>query len=192
MEEITQNAVHELTFTSVNTYDPTRAVELDIIVTDPNGHQCQVPGFWGGGSVWRARYASPVEGAHAYVTRCSDETDTGLLGQSGAFEVIAFEGEKPLYRHGKLRVSADKTHLEHADGTPFFWLGDTWWMGFTKRLHWPEEFALLTHDRIQKGFTLVQIIAGLYPDMPPFDERGANEEGARSVSGVLTARYAVR
>ncbi|HEV2273222.1 MAG TPA: DUF4038 domain-containing protein, partial [Acidobacteriaceae bacterium] len=28
-----------------------------------------------------------------------------------------------------------------------------------------------------KGFTVVQIVAGLYPDMEPYDERGANEAG---------------
>ncbi len=50
-------------------------------------------------------------------------------------------------------------------------------MGFTDRLHWPDEFQLLTEDRVQKGFTLVQIVAGLYPDMAPFDPRGKNEGG---------------
>jgi hypothetical protein len=50
-------------------------------------------------------------------------------------------------------------------------------MGFTGRLHWLDEFELLTTDRVQKGFTLVQIVAGLYPDMPPFDSRGKNEGG---------------
>ena len=36
---------------------------------------------------------------------------------------------------------------------------------------------MLTADRLKKGFTAVQIVAGLYPDMPPFDPRGANEAG---------------
>ncbi len=177
MARIAQNRVHELTFTSTNSADPTQAVELDLIVTDPNEHQCQVPAFWGGGAIWRARYASPVVGTYTYKTRCSDAADTGLHNQTGTFEVIAYEGDNPLYRHGKLRVSPNTKHLEHVDGIPFFWLGDTWWLGFTKRLHWPEEFDILTKDRVQKGFTLIQIIAGLYPDMPPFDERGANEAG---------------
>ena len=38
-------------------------------------------------------------------------------------------------------------------------------------------FSALTADRVSKGFTVVQIIAGLYPDMPAFDPRGANEAG---------------
>jgi hypothetical protein len=50
-------------------------------------------------------------------------------------------------------------------------------MGFSRRLRWPGDFRALTADRVAKGFTVVQIIAGLYPDMPPFDERGANEAG---------------
>ena len=64
------------------------------------------------------------------------------------------------------------------ENDPFFWLGDTWWMGLTKRLRWPEDFEALTNDRVQKGFTVVQIVAGLYPDMPSFDERGFNEAGS--------------
>ena len=76
-----------------------------------------------------------------------------------------------------LQVAADKRYFQYADGTPFFWLGDTWWMGFCKRLNWPDGFQTLAADRIRKGFTMVQIVAGLYPDMEPFDDRGANEAG---------------
>ena len=49
--------------------------------------------------------------------------------------------------------------------------------GFTKRLAWPEDFQRLTSDRTSKGFSVVQIVAGLYPDMPWGDERGWNEAG---------------
>jgi hypothetical protein len=68
-------------------------------------------------------------------------------------------------------VADDLRHFAYADGSPFFWLGDTWWMGLTKRLTWPEDFQQLTADRRAKGFTVIQIVAGLYPDMPAFDER---------------------
>ena len=67
--------------------------------------------------------------------------------------------------------------MRHRDGTPFFWLADTWWMGLTTRLAYPEDFETLAEDRRRKGFTVVQIVAGLYPDMLPFDERGKNEGG---------------
>jgi hypothetical protein len=74
-------------------------------------------------------------------------------------------------------VGASRRFLEHRDGTPFFWLGDTWWMGLTRRLPWPHDFRRLIADRVAKGFSVIQIVAGLYPDMPAFDERGANEAG---------------
>jgi hypothetical protein len=44
-------------------------------------------------------------------------------------------------------------------------------------LSWPDDFQRLTADRVKKGFSVIQIVAGLYPDMPPFDPRGANEAG---------------
>jgi hypothetical protein len=100
-----------------------------------------------------------------------------LHGVAGVVRVEPYRGDNPLFRHGPIRVAADRRHFEHADGTPFFWLGDTWWMGLCRRLHWPEEFRRLTADRKVKGFNVVQIVAGLYPDMPPFDPRGAGEAG---------------
>ncbi len=59
----------------------------------------------------------------------------------------------------------------------FCWLADTWWMGLCDRLAWPEDFQRLTADRREKGFNVIQIVAGLYPDMPAFDQRGRNEAG---------------
>jgi hypothetical protein len=92
-------------------------------------------------------------------------------------EVSPYAGDNRLFKHGPLRIDNARRHFEHADGTPFFWLGDTWWMGLCSRLRWPDDFQTLTADRLQKGFTAIQIIAGLYPDMPAFDPRGANEAG---------------
>jgi hypothetical protein len=92
-------------------------------------------------------------------------------------KIVPYCEDNPLFQHGPIRVAADRRHFEHADGTPFFWLGDTWWMGLCHRLHWPDEFQRLAADRKAKGFNVVQLVAGLYPDMPPFDPRGANEAG---------------
>jgi hypothetical protein len=100
-----------------------------------------------------------------------------LHGRTGTLEVVPYNGQNPLYLHGPVRVAADRRHFEHADATPFFWLGDTWWMGLCKRLRWPQDFQLLLADRVKKGFNVIQIVAGLYPDMPQFDPRGANEAG---------------
>src|SRR5205807_3468676 len=120
---------------------------------------------------------SPVTGVHRFRTECSDPNDSGLHHVGGRVDVVPYHGRNPLYVHGPLRVADSQRYLEHADHTPFFWLGDTWWMGLCKRLQWPDEFHTLAVDRKRKGFNVVQIVAGLYPDMPAFDERGANEAG---------------
>jgi Protein of unknown function (DUF4038)/Domain of unknown function (DUF5060) len=157
--------------------DPFNQVEVDAVVTTPTGAEEKVPAFWGGGSTWRVRYAPPAPGIYKIRSVCSDASNADLHNQAMTLDVHPYDGDNPHYKHGVFRIRADKRHFEHADGTPFFWLGDTWWMGLCKRLPWPDGFETLTADRVQKGFSIVQIVAGLYPDMPPFDERGANEAG---------------
>ena len=150
---------------------------VDAIITCPDGEERTVPAFWAGGSTWTVRWASTRTGTHHWRTACSDEGDGGLHGRGGTVEVSAYSGGNPLLERGPLQVAASGRHLEHGDGTPFFWLGDTWWMGLCERLNWPGDFQMLARDRVEKGFSLIQIVAGLYPDMAAFDERGRNETG---------------
>jgi len=157
--------------------DPFNQIEVDALVTMPSGAEERVPAFWAGDATWRVRYTPPAPGQYKIRSICTDSANRDLHGQISSLDVQPYEGTNPHYKHGVLKISPDGRHFEHADGTPFFWLGDTWWMGFSKRLSWPDGFETLTADRIRKGFTIVQIVAGLYPDMEPFDERGANEAG---------------
>jgi len=176
-ERSEQNCVAEWSFSSKKEYaDPFGEVEVSAVFDDPDGEEKTVPLFWASGSLWRVRYASDRLGEHRFQTVCSDESNEGLHGQEGSLEVVPYSGHNPLLKHGPLRISNDRRYLEHADGKPFFWLGDTWWMSLCKRLSW-EGFKMLTKDRVKKGFTVIQIVSGLYPDMPPFDPRGANEAG---------------
>ena len=170
--------ITEWIFISAKSYkDPFNDIELDAIVRDARGNEQRIPAYWAGGQEWRVRYAAEAAGRYTYETVCSDPSNSDLHGRRGALDVVPYEGANPLLRHGPLRVAPDRRHLEHSDGTPFFWLADTWWMGLCKRLRWPADFERLTADRVNKGFTVVQIVAGLYPDMPSFDPRGANEAG---------------
>jgi hypothetical protein len=166
----------ELTFVSHKTYaDPFNEIELDVEFKDPQGQIFKVPAFWAGGNTWRVRYVPAVAGKHSYQLSCSDRSNASLHGQAGELEVKVVPAN-PLLRH--LRVSDDHRHLERADGSPFFWLGDTWWLGLCARKGWGlPEFTTLARDRVEKGFTIIQIVAGLYPDLPPFDPRGYNEAG---------------
>jgi len=171
-------AASEFIFESGKTYqDPFNEIELDVVFRDAGGRQQRVPAFWAGGQEWRVRYTADAAGRYPFETICSDNSNPDLHGRTGVLEVAPYEGANPLLRHGAPHVSQNRRYLEHADGTPFFWLGDTWWMGLSKRLRWPSDFEKLAADRVSKGFTVVQIVAGLYPDMPQFDARGANEAG---------------
>ena len=174
----------EFSFTSGKTYTyPFTEVDLDVIFEGPGGRHVQVPAFWTGGQQWRVRFSAPEAGVWKWQTSCNDTANSDLHGRKGTLDVAAYVGAHPLYRHGPIRIAADRRHFEHEDGTPFFWLGDTWWMGLCSRMSWPEDFERLTADRVRKGFTVVQIVAGLYPDMPQFDPRGANEAGYPWESG---------
>ncbi|MDO8686103.1 MAG: DUF4038 domain-containing protein [Clostridiales bacterium] len=175
---VMQNSMLEWSYTSGKKYkDPYNQVELSVLITDPDGIQSEIPAFWAGDQIWRIRYASSKIGRHHFRTLCTDMHNSDLHGREGAIEVTSYEGNNSLLKHGPLHMSDNRRYLKHADGTPFFWLGDTWWMGLTSRLRWPEDFQLLTADRVKKGFSVIQIVAGLYPDMEPFDKRGANEAG---------------
>ncbi|HLJ14971.1 MAG TPA: DUF4038 domain-containing protein [Bryobacteraceae bacterium] len=172
------NSPVEWSYNSGKHYDdPFNDVELDVVFTDPSGKEYRNPAFWAGGQTWRVRYAPPVTGTYRYRTVCSDTSNAALHGRTGTLTVESYTGKNPLNQHGPIRIANDRRHFQHSDGTPFFWLGDTWWMGLCRRLGWPDDFEILTADRMRKGFSVVQIVAGLYPDMPPFDPRGANEAG---------------
>lgn len=172
-----QNRVVEWSFASGKMYPNPMDVELDVEFTGPGGKKMKVPAFWAGDNVWRVRFAPPLPGSYSCRSFCSDSANSELHGITSKLDVAAYAGANPLYRHGALKVSANRRHFEHADGTPFFWLADTWWMAMTERMQWPEDIQYLANDRKRKGFSVIQLVAGLYPDMDSFDPRGRGDAG---------------
>lgn len=61
-----------------------------------------------------------------------------------------------IWKHGELKVTADDHYLEHSDGTPFFWLGDTAWELF-HRLK-TEDIRTYLDNRQKKGFNVIQAV----------------------------------
>jgi hypothetical protein len=179
MLNVAQYQVLELDFESERTYRvPFGEVVLDLVISGPDGGKRRLPAFWAGGNRWCARFSSGLAGVHRFRTICSDGDNPALHDIHGEIKVAdVHEACHSRYQHGAIEVAPGGRYFQHLDGTPFFWLGDTWWMGFCSRIAWPEDFQALTLDRQRKGFTVVQIVMGLYPDMPPFDPRGANEGG---------------
>lgn len=142
---------------------PGDRVEVDCTVHAPDGDSFVVPAFWAGGERFAVRIAFPAPGQYRFDTRAS-VADPGLAGRTDGIEVRAYEGTAELYRRGRLAVDASTQRLHHADGAPFLWLADTWWMGLCTRLDWPQGFRRLAADRAAKGFSAVQIVAGPLPD----------------------------
>jgi hypothetical protein len=77
----------------------------------------------------------------------------GATGASGA-EPTPAPAAPPLPR---LRVAANRRFLVQADGTPFFWLGDTAWELF-HRLDRGEADRYL-ECRARQGYTVIQAVA---------------------------------
>ncbi|NEN04951.1 DUF4038 domain-containing protein [Diaminobutyricibacter tongyongensis] len=151
--------------------------EVDVIATfvGPHGETFRRFAFWNGGRSWRLRFAPTAAGLWAFTTAATDRTNGGLHSVAG--ELLCKEGSAaPLYEHGFLRASGTGTHLEHADGTPFFWLGDTHWRfawekwDRANKAGWSSQFRDTVDRRVRQGFTVYQ--ANLLSwNPPPFWDR---------------------
>ena len=79
----------------------------------------------------------PVSLARPVQFPCSD-TSPRVTGAT-SIRLNRYSGPpNPLFNHGILRPSSGGRYLEHADGTPFYWLGDTHWSGFSTAERWNE------------------------------------------------------
>lgn len=127
--DIRQWRVAEFAFISEETYsDPFSGSVVSAVFVGPDGTEYTVPGFYDGGNTWRIRFTPTMPGEWRYKTVCINTEDAGLHGKEGKFTAASAEGDNPLYVHGGiLKVSSNKRYLTYSDGTPFFWLGDTWW-----------------------------------------------------------------
>ena len=83
--------------------------------------------------------------------------------------------DNPFVKHGKLRVAKSGTYLEHADGTPFFFLADTVWTG--PALSTEEDWKFYLADRKKKGFTAIQ-----FNCVSPWRTAPTDREGRTSYS----------
>lgn len=75
-----------------------------------------------------------------------------ILMMTLIFSAVAIE--KP-WSHGDLRVSDNGVYLQHGDGTPFFWLGDTGWL-LPERLD-RDEAEYYLKETAGAGYNVVQI-----------------------------------
>ena len=158
----------EAAFTSARPVtNPFQDVEFGVTFTSPSRGTRTVAGFWDGGSTWKVRFSPEEVGEWTYSTTATPGDDSGLHGQKGRFRVTAARGTTRFERHGPIRVSRTRTYLQHADGTPFFWLADTGWNAAL--LSTPEEFDHYIAERTRQRFTAVQWVATQWRASPTGD-----------------------
>ncbi len=122
---------HELTFVTEREHESPfdyRAGHLAGTFVGPEGDKLEIAGFYDGKRNWKIRFTPTTPGTWHYTTASSHTDDAALHGRSGQIDVAPATGDNPLFRHGGfLKVSENRRHLTYTDGTPFFWLGGTWW-----------------------------------------------------------------
>ena len=140
-------------------------VMMDVAFTHRKTGQTLVrPAFWDGDNVFLVRFAPTRKGKWTWTSNCPQ--DTALDGLKGSFKCREYDGELPVYQHGFVRVEPGKKYMTYADGTPFFYLGDTHWGMYTEEFDSPgphagdtgagSHFKYLVDRRVAQGFTVYQ------------------------------------
>jgi hypothetical protein len=164
--------MQELTFTANNSYRNSYTdVKVWADLSGP-GFNKRIYGFWDGGKIFRVRLVANQPGVWNWKSG-SSSNDTGLNGKAGSFTAINWsEKEKddnPL-RHGLIRVSANGHALIHADSTPYFAIGETWFSLGANRFKWYDDnierrigpnagFKDYVRYRKAQGYNWVNVIA---------------------------------
>lgn len=139
---------------SVEYENPFQQCTLRATFVSPSGETNVVYGFWDGGKTWRIRFSPDQLGRWTYHTSCSDLANVRLNDQSGEFLCTSSVGKSRFAQHGPVRLTRDRIHFEHADGSPFFWMADVAWNA--PRLSTPKEWILYTQTRGGQNFSAVE------------------------------------
>lgn len=139
---------------SVTYTNALQEAEVRALFVSPLGETNRVYGFWDGGKTWRIRYQPNFPGRWKYYTMCSDTANKGLHDQVGEFLCTATKGESRFDLCGPVLVARDQQHLEHADRTPFLWLGDAAWNAAVKST--TADWSEYAQTRAKQKFNVVQ------------------------------------
>jgi len=164
--------------------DATPETDFGVEFRSPSGKLRDVLGFWDGGRTWRVRFMPDEPGKWTFQSH-SRPAVAGLDGSSGEFTSRAEESANPLFRHGAVRVAGNGRYFEHADGTPFFWLGDTVWYG--AGLSRKDDWEVYLNDRTAKKFSVVH-----FNVVAPRNGMPADENGEISFTGTDPIRINTR
>ena len=145
-----------------NYTSPFEDVDVFGVFKGPQGEEIKLLAFWDGDNTWVLRFAPVSVGRWTYTIESTD-TDNADFSGGGSVECVPYTGELDMYKHGFLKVSEDKDYLEYADGTPFFWLGDTHWTFVTEERFdesncpkYESQFKACVDKRVDQKFTVYQ------------------------------------
>ncbi|NET34775.1 MAG: DUF4038 domain-containing protein [Cyanothece sp. SIO1E1] len=124
--------------------------------TSPTGRSQRIYGFWDGDRQFKIRFAPDELGEWSFVTHCSNTDDTGLHAVQGRFQSIPNTSPLAIYQNGNLKRSRGNYHMEHADGTPFFYTACTAWNGALKST--PEEWDTYLTQRANNNYNVIQFV----------------------------------
>lgn len=144
---------------SAKTYqNPYTDVSVYAVFSHSGYGQIRRPAFWDGEDSWKIRFASPVStGRWTWETFCSNPSDEGLHGQTGSLRAVRYRGNNPLIKRGLLGMSEGGRNVVHADGSPFFVVGDTPWALLWRATY--EDALVYAGDRQQKGFNAALLMS---------------------------------
>ena len=156
----------EITLKSGKEYkNPYTDVDIDAVFTHADGTKISTPGFWKEDSTFAVRFTPTKTGEWTYIITCTDAGNSDLNNVQGTVKATENTGNSVFDKHGFVQIAADNRHFEYADGTPFFWLGDTNWQApnyvQTDKCNYPgckcdNQFKHEVDNRVAKGFTVYQ------------------------------------
>ena len=155
-------AVEIVLTSSVNYARPFQDVDVTATFTGPGDQTISRPAFWDGGRTWKIRFAPPQPGLWTMATSATDAANRGLNHVRKTVQCGPYTGELLIYKHGFLKASGNGRYLTYADGTPFFYLGDTHWILPHERFDTsnapgvPSQFKYTVDRRVKQGFTVIQ------------------------------------
>lgn len=142
--------------------NPMLDADIWAVFTHEEGDSIRIPAYWDGENLYGLRFAPTRLGKWSYRVEAAPAC-LGLDGAAGEVECVPYTGEEEIFRHGFLKKGPRGRYLAHADGTPFFWLGDTHW-AFVTNEKWEGSnyvktdswFRYVVDKRKEQRFTVYQ------------------------------------
>ncbi|MBL0744339.1 apiosidase-like domain-containing protein [Chryseolinea lacunae] len=161
LKEVPQWTTLEILLTAEKSY-PNPYTDVSVWAVFKNDADSLVrPAFWDGANRWKVRFA-PLDSGSTWTWKSyASVADNGLANKTGALKSVSYSGSNTLLKHGFLKMSPGKRNAVHADGTPFFVVGDTPW-GIPFRAT-AEQVKVYSADRQKKGFNAA-LLMSVQPD----------------------------